>query len=487
MMQYSGGHPGGAAASVGPEGACASIRSKTRSKKSAAARRAQRYRAMARLQNWAWYAGCVATWDDWHSKPPALPAAASDVSTDEGTATTTTTTTTTTTGTIFVDAGTVNGHEVCNAELEQNVSVEPVAPGDGAVFPHAGTVVDAVPAAKFEFELLSAQDSETPRDRTQCTQLTFTSGTILSHGPCDHLGDDADNDLHVAHYSLEESDATLSANEPENLAPDWSELGLTQVPPRSWPHSEWKDEAAGLSLGYSPCEDKLIDRPFQESVTASGKDSCFDWYLPEAEQQSSLQWKDDAPGAMLGYLASEGAETTESKAHQLDLARRCTAVSAQTAPASEQLIGGKWWFSQAAAALAAPRDRPYGIQLLHEQQQQQQQQAANLIAHALTASAGGLVGHDAAARVGDRVCIVDPELAKMFGSRAVDCACGACTAGGGILKFDQFDVEPVGTITEVRCGGERVRVQHDGLERTLRYYNAGKNGEYQLRLVPQTS
>mmetsp|Transcript_55519 Transcript_55519/g.107073 ORF Transcript_55519/g.107073 Transcript_55519/m.107073 type:complete len:651 (+) Transcript_55519:109-2061(+) len=170
-VQSSDGNPGGTAASVGPEGACAT----TRSKKSAAARRAQRYRAMARLQNWAWHAGCVAAWDDWHSKSPAFPAAASDVSTDEGT-----TTTTATTGTIFVDAGAGNGHEVCNAELEQNVPGEPVGPGDGAVFPHAGTVVDAVPAAKFEFKLPSAQDSATPRDRTQCTQLTLGRETTTA-------------------------------------------------------------------------------------------------------------------------------------------------------------------------------------------------------------------------------------------------------------------------------------------------------------------
>lgn len=71
-----------------------------------------------------------------------------------------------------------------------------------------------------------------------------------------------------------------------------------------------------------------------------------------------------------------------------------------------------------------------------------------------TTGSGQLVGRDGAAHQGARVRVVDPRIARY--------------------------VEPTGTIVEVRCGGERVRVEHDGAEAAQRYYSTGKGGEYQL-------
>jgi len=39
----------------------------------------------------------------------------------------------------------------------------------------------------------------------------------------------------------------------------------------------------------------------------------------------------------------------------------------------------------------------------------------------------------------------------------------------------------------VRCGGDRVRVEHDGSQQELRYYNTGKGGEYQLFLLSEAA
>lgn len=73
------------------------------------------------------------------------------------------------------------------------------------------------------------------------------------------------------------------------------------------------------------------------------------------------------------------------------------------------------------------------------------------------ASAGRpVVGRDTAAHIGARVRVIDLRTARF--------------------------VEPAGTVIEVRCGGDRVRVEHDGAERAQRYYNTGKAGEYQLFL-----
>jgi len=67
-----------------------------------------------------------------------------------------------------------------------------------------------------------------------------------------------------------------------------------------------------------------------------------------------------------------------------------------------------------------------------------------------------VLGRDVTAHVGDRVAVIDPRVARF--------------------------VEPYGRITEVRCNGERVRVEHDGNEHQQRYYNTGKGGEFQLYL-----
>eukprot|EP00450_Noctiluca_scintillans_P030559 CAMPEP_0194540946 /NCGR_PEP_ID=MMETSP0253-20130528/81438_1 /TAXON_ID=2966 /ORGANISM="Noctiluca scintillans" /LENGTH=759 /DNA_ID=CAMNT_0039387381 /DNA_START=68 /DNA_END=2347 /DNA_ORIENTATION=- len=67
-----------------------------------------------------------------------------------------------------------------------------------------------------------------------------------------------------------------------------------------------------------------------------------------------------------------------------------------------------------------------------------------------------VVGRDVNARLQDRVCVVDPRVARF--------------------------VDPLGTIVEIRCGGERVRVEHDGTDRAQRYYSTGKDGEFQLVL-----
>eukprot|EP00427_Karlodinium_veneficum_P055307 CAMPEP_0169407636 /NCGR_PEP_ID=MMETSP1017-20121227/58217_1 /TAXON_ID=342587 /ORGANISM="Karlodinium micrum, Strain CCMP2283" /LENGTH=840 /DNA_ID=CAMNT_0009514575 /DNA_START=67 /DNA_END=2586 /DNA_ORIENTATION=- len=67
---------------------------------------------------------------------------------------------------------------------------------------------------------------------------------------------------------------------------------------------------------------------------------------------------------------------------------------------------------------------------------------------------GQLVGRDGAAFVGARVRVLDPKVARY--------------------------VEPTGVVVEVRCEGERVRVEHDGPNKDQRYYNCGKNGEYQI-------
>jgi len=67
-----------------------------------------------------------------------------------------------------------------------------------------------------------------------------------------------------------------------------------------------------------------------------------------------------------------------------------------------------------------------------------------------------VVGRDVNARLRDRVCVVDPRVARF--------------------------VDPLGTIVEIRCGGERVRVEHDGPDRAQRYYSTGKDGEFQLVL-----
>lgn len=43
-------------------------------------------------------------------------------------------------------------------------------------------------------------------------------------------------------------------------------------------------------------------------------------------------------------------------------------------------------------------------------------------------------------------------------------------------------VTPSGTITELRQSGQRVRILHDGSEKQQRYYNTGKDGEFELAL-----
>lgn len=68
-----------------------------------------------------------------------------------------------------------------------------------------------------------------------------------------------------------------------------------------------------------------------------------------------------------------------------------------------------------------------------------------------------IVGLDLEARVGDYVRVLNAKLARF--------------------------VEPTGYIVEVRCEGERVRVQHDGDGGELRYYNTGKHDEFDLALI----
>mmetsp|Transcript_49587 Transcript_49587/g.91476 ORF Transcript_49587/g.91476 Transcript_49587/m.91476 type:complete len:782 (-) Transcript_49587:63-2408(-) len=68
-----------------------------------------------------------------------------------------------------------------------------------------------------------------------------------------------------------------------------------------------------------------------------------------------------------------------------------------------------------------------------------------------------VIGRDVPAFVGARVAVLDARLARF--------------------------VEPTGMIIETRCNGERVRVQHDGISQDFRYYNTGKDGEYQLFLA----
>mmetsp|Transcript_26170 Transcript_26170/g.56761 ORF Transcript_26170/g.56761 Transcript_26170/m.56761 type:complete len:815 (+) Transcript_26170:79-2523(+) len=46
-----------------------------------------------------------------------------------------------------------------------------------------------------------------------------------------------------------------------------------------------------------------------------------------------------------------------------------------------------------------------------------------------------------------------------------------------------LSLPPTGTIIEVRCEGQRVRVEHDGDEQAQRYYNTGRGGEHQLFLL----
>lgn len=77
--------------------------------------------------------------------------------------------------------------------------------------------------------------------------------------------------------------------------------------------------------------------------------------------------------------------------------------------------------------------------------------------HDLLTAGTRVVGRDACAKIGQRVCIIDPSIARF--------------------------VEPTGSIVEVRCGGERVQVEHDGPDKQHRYYNTGKNDEYQLTFV----
>jgi len=71
-------------------------------------------------------------------------------------------------------------------------------------------------------------------------------------------------------------------------------------------------------------------------------------------------------------------------------------------------------------------------------------------------SSAALIGRDVPAHVGQRVRVVEKRLGRF--------------------------VELRGSIIEVRCGGERVRVQHCGSDQAQRYYNTGKGGEYQLSL-----
>lgn len=68
------------------------------------------------------------------------------------------------------------------------------------------------------------------------------------------------------------------------------------------------------------------------------------------------------------------------------------------------------------------------------------------------------MGLDVEARVGHHVRVLDAKLARF--------------------------VEPTGRIVEIRSEGERVRVEHDGEEGALRYYNTGKNGEFDLVWLP---
>eukprot|EP00929_Paragymnodinium_shiwhaense_P118554 TRINITY_DN90475_c0_g1_i1.p1 TRINITY_DN90475_c0_g1~~TRINITY_DN90475_c0_g1_i1.p1 ORF type:complete len:1004 (-),score=286.61 TRINITY_DN90475_c0_g1_i1:109-3120(-) len=70
------------------------------------------------------------------------------------------------------------------------------------------------------------------------------------------------------------------------------------------------------------------------------------------------------------------------------------------------------------------------------------------------------VGRDSEPCVGDRVRVADERVARF--------------------------VSPTGRVIEVRCNGERVRVQHDGPEQAQRYYSTGKGGEYHL-LVDQSA
>jgi len=72
-----------------------------------------------------------------------------------------------------------------------------------------------------------------------------------------------------------------------------------------------------------------------------------------------------------------------------------------------------------------------------------------------------LVGKDVAARIGMRVAVADARLARF--------------------------VDPTGTIIETRCAGQRVRVEHDGEEASLRYYNTGKDGEFQLLSIDKNA
>ncbi|CAK9048603.1 unnamed protein product [Durusdinium trenchii] len=66
-----------------------------------------------------------------------------------------------------------------------------------------------------------------------------------------------------------------------------------------------------------------------------------------------------------------------------------------------------------------------------------------------------VLGRHVVPHVGDHVVVLDPS-----GSRSA-----------------------TGTVMEVRCEGGRVRVEHDGVDRVERYYNTGKDGEFQLALA----
>lgn len=162
-------------------------------------------------------------------------------------------------------------------------------------------------------ELGSAQVPFGPVDQPwHCSEWRDkATGALLGYSPCE------DEELAEWNSTGQES-ATDGDSKSSDVSSQEEEHGSCH-----W--SEWKDKETGAVLGYFPSEDAEVlelDALFQGSATDSGRnadhDGC-DLIVPEARAEHEHQpwhrseWKDNATGALLGYLPCEDEEALELK------------------------------------------------------------------------------------------------------------------------------------------------------------------------------
>lgn len=225
---------------------------------------------------------------------------------------------------------------------------------------------------------------------------------------------------------------------------------------------EQGNTSARSSNGVTPFDERVksVRSRIREMVAVAGEDSSdgsemFDSYTPSSKPvRGSKATRSRASASAASAVTNEASADAPKKQTPSERKPSKSKPSASVPKTSEEALGQAVGSTLGGnSASSSPRLQGGGPAARASAAAASRQRS---LSPALEPDTSGqqVVGQDGDAYVGARVCLLDPRIARY--------------------------VEASGTIVEVRCNGERVRVEHDGADKAQRYYNTGKNGEHQL-------